>query len=543
MTIRNSRIRLITKCLLIATMWTAVISTPVPAAEQQPSYDEIRQAFVRLGGSRFDLGRLAQQLAGIYQTLDHGHDGLTTQDIAIYREIEMAKRRAAAVARGLGYDLDGDLVVTRAEVERHMGYSVHYVDQPRPGDQDALDSAVVKRVDKFMAADRNGDGKIELQEFAIEAGVERIPSTNRPSAVDVGELLLKFDPDHDGKLTQIEAFGVLATAFDGFIPESAVPGPTSNASNPKCEPMPVDGGSRVVLLSVFVGRSLSSVALAGQNRLTSAVIVRVEPGDEPLTAILTSRDRVLWRFEGATDRIAKVIVTSTTLEQPGAHVVSGVAGISLEKVSFLKGQNCLPYFTNMDSIKAQMTATMARILLGKAPNVVVGSNGMNTVQLPSGKELVPEKAERATYLTVQKPNGMWVTIGTDGVVRVVTGSQAPANTLPMLQDDYLNQFPGGVVQIDPKSVVADGPAEAYEVLPGKAGLAQLLKQGVLQPWSKELIPDRRQDALSRSPEQDQVLSQQGRSCARRRPRFRVRVFRANRILHSRPDLQMSTPVK
>ena len=267
----------------------------------------------------------------------------------------------------------------------------------------------------------------------------------------MGELLLKFDPDHDGKLTQVEAFGVLSKAFDGFIPESAVPRPTSNASNPKCEPMHVAGGRRMVLLSVFVGRSLSSVALAGQNRLTSAVNVQVEPGDEPLTAVLTSRDRALWRFEGATDRISNAVVTSKTLKQQGAHVVSGVAGIPPEKVSFLKGKNRRPDFANMDSIKSQMTATMARILLGKAPNVVVGSNGMNTVQLPSGKELVPEKAERANYLTVKKPNGMWVTIGTDGVVRVVTGSQAPANTLPMLQEDYLNEFPGGVVQIDPKS--------------------------------------------------------------------------------------------
>ena len=130
MTNRSSRIRPTASTLLMATMLTAAVSMPIAAAGEQPSYDELRQVIVRLGGNRFDLGRLAQQLALIYRTLDHGHDGLTAQDITIYREIAAARGRAAVVARGLGHDLDGDLVVTRAEVERNLGYSFHYANRP-----------------------------------------------------------------------------------------------------------------------------------------------------------------------------------------------------------------------------------------------------------------------------------------------------------------------------------------------------------------------------------------------------------------------------
>jgi hypothetical protein len=40
-------------------------------------------------------------------------------------------------------------------------------------------------------------------------------------------------------------------------------------------------------------------------------------------------------------------------------------------------------------------------------------------------------------------------------------------------------FPGGVTEIDPKTVVASVPALPYEVLPSQAGLVQLLATGAL----------------------------------------------------------------
>jgi hypothetical protein len=40
--------------------------------------------------------------------------------------------------------------------------------------------------------------------------------------------------------------------------------------------------------------------------------------------------------------------------------------------------------------------------------------------------------------------------------------------------------PGGVVEIDVKSVVASGKVQPYEVLPKQAGLIQLVKSGALE---------------------------------------------------------------
>jgi hypothetical protein len=43
----------------------------------------------------------------------------------------------------------------------------------------------------------------------------------------------------------------------------------------------------------------------------------------------------------------------------------------------------------------------------------------------------------------------------------------------------MQRRPGGLVEIDPKSVVASLPAETYEVMPDQAGLVQLLESGAL----------------------------------------------------------------
>ena len=56
----------------------------------------------------------------------------------------------------------------------------------------------------------------------------------------------------------------------------------------------------------------------------------------------------------------------------------------------------------------------------------------------------------------------------------------------------LRFFPGGVVDIDPKAVVASVPAVSYEVLPSQAGLVQLLSTGALtQNSSGEYIVRRK----------------------------------------------------
>src|SRR5262249_32059899 len=47
------------------------------------------------------------------------------------------------------------------------------------------------------------------------------------------------------------------------------------------------------------------------------------------------------------------------------------------------------------------------------------------------------------------------------------------------KDEMYRFSPGGVIEIDPKTVVGSQPAASYEVLPQQAGLVQLLASGAL----------------------------------------------------------------
>jgi hypothetical protein len=63
-------------------------------------------------------------------------------------------------------------------------------------------------------------------------------------------------------------------------------------------------------------------------------------------------------------------------------------------------------------------------------------------------------------------------IGNTGNVVVQAG--------PSRAKDELNRFsPGGVIDIDAKTVISSAPASGYEVLPQQAGLVQLLDSGAL----------------------------------------------------------------
>jgi len=50
--------------------------------------------------------------------------------------------------------------------------------------------------------------------------------------------------------------------------------------------------------------------------------------------------------------------------------------------------------------------------------------------------------------------------------------------------------PGGVVHVDPQTVVSNTVAEAYDVLPGWAGILQLIKQGALKRGKLEFVVTR-----------------------------------------------------
>jgi len=100
--------------------------------------------------------------------------------------------------------------------------------------------------------------------------------------------------------------------------------------------------------------------------------------------------------------------------------------------------------------------------------------------VPSGK-IETLKDDRPQPLIIQKSQGTLNIIGDSSNVIIQAG---PSRA----RDELYRSFPGGVIDIDPRTVVANVPVAAYEVLPAEAGLVQLLATGALtQNSSSEYV--------------------------------------------------------
>ena len=91
--------------------------------------------------------------------------------------------------------------------------------------------------------------------------------------------------------------------------------------------------------------------------------------------------------------------------------------------------------------------------------------------MPAG-EAITRRKEGKRQLTIIKEGGVLRLQGDTKNIVVRTPSESLVSELHSFS-------PGGVVEVDPKDVVASKPAEPYEVLPQQAGLIQLVQAGAL----------------------------------------------------------------
>lgn len=137
-------------------------------------------------------------MVGNLRQADRAGDGLDKADIALRREIAAAQARASTVSDVLRQDLDGDLKVTRREIER----ATWAAQGPAVEDKAGLAEQVDRGLRQF---DANGDGTITI----AEAVAVRLDSPYRDNL----DGLLALDPDGDGRLTPKELRRLAAQTF------------------------------------------------------------------------------------------------------------------------------------------------------------------------------------------------------------------------------------------------------------------------------------------------------------------------------------------
>lgn len=399
------------------------------------------------------------QLASMLRQADRAGDGLDADDVALARAQEVAHGRAAAVGQVLAYDLDGDLLVTRAEVTRGA-----------PGEQPARGRIVDALMDRF---DADGDDRITMAEAVGNAA---------PSRGGEGlEVLLALDPNHDGRITAAELATRAERAFrridrdgDGKLSREEYEAVSQRIRDaqvainaPVCALPPVPAGTRVIAYTGYDADALANVAVGGPDQETNLLDVAIEPGREPLYLVLTSYASMVWRLSGATDRVARVVVSSAQaarrmpavpvptiaaravvangLEDAGGMSASGVIGLPAERVTIVN-RNCPGYASDAGNVGVKASL---RRSLGRVPDRMVASYSAQRVSLPSG------------IITKAAPDA----------------ALAPTGFDPTLWREATRFWPGGLARVDAAQVVAKVRVAPYQVLPSQMGLAQLVGEG------------------------------------------------------------------
>jgi Ca2+-binding EF-hand superfamily protein len=425
--------------------------------------------------------------------------GVSAQGIDNLRRVAVAQQRSQVIAQILRYDLDGDGNVTKDEITAAM--------QPRPRQMiyangvhlEPTPQQVRQQVDSLVSAalkpDADGDGVITAAEIQQEAQtqVNQTDTLWQQSATLLVPMTLDADGDGVVSLAEYEAavrkqFDAIDRDRDGRVSarefidfgwrlveaqravdrarqvlvrklkfETAVVG---------CNVPPAPAGARLIVLGAHRGKALSNAWIGTEDRLTSLTTVEIAPGREPLYLALTSDGAMIWDIVGTTERIAGIVAHAETAADTGddgqaqRQVASsgdesqrgkplvGVIGVPREMIRFTAHRGCL-----VPTIE-EGTQENAALLLGRAADEIAGEASAATFRVPAVRHF-PDRIVR-------------------NAIRLQTKGRGET-----LWREVQEEYPAGIAQIDAESVISAHPVKRYTVLPGRAGLAELVDAGAL----------------------------------------------------------------
>ncbi|GLK78587.1 hypothetical protein [Methylopila turkensis] len=224
------------------------------------------------------------------------------------------------------------------------------------------------------------------------------------------------------------------------------------ANAPSCEVPRAGEGQQIIAFGVYEGDAVPTATVVGQNEESTTAELVIEEGDQPLYVVLTSYDAMIWRVTGAKDRVARLVLASAKAGPSGLSA-AGAVGLPAEKVT-IAARGCFGSFSKTESPEANAARSALQRALGRAPDAFGGAYNASALTLPA-MAAVKIQASRDPKDT-------------------------PAGFDPRTWRDALRFAPGGVVEIDPSTVVSGAPVVVYEVLPQQIGLAKLVGEGAIE---------------------------------------------------------------
>jgi hypothetical protein len=447
----------------------------------------------------------SNMLMTFYQS-NPGERGVTAEGIENLRRSAMAQRRAQASAQILSYDLNSDGLVTKDEITAAMQPRARQMIHANGVQLAPTPQQVRLQLDKLVSdalkPDINGDGIItvediqhEAQRQAQEAGIGWQQSAGRlvPMTLDadgdgavsfteyeaaVREQFDSIDKDRDGRVS--------AGEFDQFrhrlnearqaahrAREAQIRKQRFETAVVGCEVPTAPTSARLVLLGTHGAKALSDAGIGNEDKVTHVTTVEIAPGRDPLYLALTSSSAMIWDIVGATDRIAGVVAHSETTfdntrdgpaqqgvatinpagPQLGGRPLVGIMGVPRDKVRFAAHKGCLVPVSET-TMKDGSAQEMAALLLGRAADEIGGEQSAATFRVPPAMHL----RDRSVRNAMQLPKGLLA---------------------ELLWREVDEAYPAGIARIDVESVISAHPVKGYGVLPGRAGLAELVDAGAL----------------------------------------------------------------
>jgi hypothetical protein len=465
-------------------MMTSVNFAAVSARADSDPIADIRSLLAQRMSSDSDV---LSQVGPLLREIDRDGNGLDQKDIDQARLIHDARWRAQLVSRNLVYDLNGDLVVTREEAETAIDYQVSRRTS-RAADTSQLNANKRQRdqqVNRIMQGDADGNQKLEgLELSALPEGSDEARRRQNFSA-DFAQALIRADPNSDGVVTESESLAILSKVADGYAEavakfQQSRKSTGGDVSVGNCPTLSVPEKSKLVLLSTYEGAGLSTVSLAGQDEVTQVATLDIEAGSDPLTLVISSYNAIIWKFTGATDRIAKVYVGSIRVNSADGKSAAGVTGLPKDKVGFLTGRRCMGQFSEAQSSEAIIASARIAKLAGRPVDTLLASYSSNVINLPSGDGAKPnESIGNGSGLTIIDGSNR-IIVGSNGELKVDATDAGQNGGLNWVKREMLRFSPGGVQPINIKDVVSEAKPEVYGVLPQQAGLLRLVSEGKIK---------------------------------------------------------------
>jgi hypothetical protein len=467
--------------LLAATIvaGAGLIAPSLPARADQKA--DIRAAYIESFGDDSNSTFL-DALSRVFMELDTDGNGITAENIDFFSRVQTAELRSNYVSQWLRFDLDGDLKVSRKEVEdgttRRFGRRQGALTESQ---RQRVAKEMEQQIDKIFAADADHNGLIEGAELYQPQDQRERNYRGRLGAVPFALALLKADPDGDGKVTQAEASQIAAQSLDGIDAEiikraEQREGNRALGMSPECPSVDVSKDSQLVMFGAYEGSSLSAVTVAGQDDVTYGATVFIEDGAQPMTVFLSSYSPMIWEFKGATQRVSKVVAFGGNAQgERDAKPAVGVIGLEKTKLQFVKAYACFQYFHDAGSKDGLKAKAVVERMTGRAPDLVLGQYGVTVAPLPGGEGLSQQDEQQPEVLKtlIAKSGATFFTVGATGKLVALDQDADHSAT----ERDLLSYNPHGLMSFNVSDVVSEAKVEPYNVYPEHAGLMQLEAQG------------------------------------------------------------------